>query len=157
MVLWQVRALSMLHWKSHWKASQPGARNGGGSQGVGFESFWSVLRSRYVIKSERRKRNESPHDMLIYIYIYIYIHIYIYICIWHLFNFNHVSSQKFHLVKHRNDMKRPRRCLIDWPTGPDGLDQKPLPLHPGVRPPLKRPIYHMFIRCRVTTKVPKAS
>lgn len=26
-----------------------------------------------------------------------------------------------------------RRCLIDWPKGPQGLDQKPLPLHPGVR------------------------
>lgn len=33
----------------------------------------------------------------------------------------------------KSHWKASQRCLIDWPKGPEGLDQKPLPLHPGVR------------------------
>ena len=36
----------------------------------------------------------------------------------------------FHHSSSRGEL---RRCLIDWPKGPEGLDHKPLPLHPGVR------------------------
>ncbi len=58
-------------------ARSPGTE--GAAREFGSKVSEAFFRSRYVIKSERRKRNEIRHDMLIYtLYIYIYyIHMYL--------------------------------------------------------------------------------